>query len=207
MRSLLMMMVLLGVAAGACTGCLAALQRPLTTEAQRLDRAVEVTSVCVGDTVKFHSGSGVIVDSQTVLTAVHVVACLNAEVTVTTVARRSFKMRVALFDSQADVARLTLDSGRFAATRVPIGRVLDDDPVCIVPAVPNRAISCGEVKPNPYPDHPLSTNHTAVTIPGNSGSGTYDCRGRLVGIVTNARLKDNSGGLFTPVAPRPWLLP
>lgn len=76
--------------------------------------------------------------------------------------------------------------------------------VCLVPAVPRPDRRCGRRVHDPE-----RIRHTAITQPGNSGSGVYDDRGRLIGIVTHLTKCTNGqicGGIATSLHSRLWLL-
>lgn len=205
--------VLIVMSVATCLGCVRhrmfsehkfAAASVVTTEAQQRARAVQVISVCGEER---HVGSGVVVGPRTVLTAAHVAACVKGDITLTTAPGREYHAAAELVDTQADIARLALVGiERFAELPLEVGRVGLAQRVCIAPAEPARVTSCGTVMISPYVWRPQSTNHNAMTLPGNSGSGVYDGLGRLVGIVTHAR-HDGSGGLFTDVGSRRWLLP
>lgn len=134
-------------------------------------------------------GSGVIVNSTTVITAKHVAT--HDGVCVYTALMSNLKRYVLYVDKlakDADIATLRT-FGTFAPS-YPI--TYGDDPplgtrVCMQAAFPRWAYACGERAPS-------QAGVLAFPIlvePGNSGSGLYDDRGRLVGIVTELVMCSN----------------
>lgn len=168
----------------ACGACAASIPRPTFTGTDVREHAVSVAVACSGKTL----GSGVIVDARRVLTAAHVVPCgTAATVAVRTRDGRVVPARVTWVDDGRDVAvlRATADlEGPY-----PVIAPATHGRVCLVPGWPTRRVSCGYVTGTG-----LEIRHTAKTARGNSGSGLYDARGRLIGVVTN---RTDAGGIAT----------
>lgn len=132
-------------------------------------------------------GSGVIVSPNEILTAKHVVenpACTYVAVDITG-ARHT--LYVAQWSTRYDVARM----GTFAAFENTWPVELADPPpageeVCTVTWFPNPIRRCGDVQPfRGDREKAGDLVWDAIVEPGNSGSGVYDQRGRLVAIVTH----------------------
>ena len=186
-------------------------REPLS-EAQRA-ATVAIHVICAAESgqISRWRGSGVIVDETTVLTAYHVADCPgDSMIAVETL--RGIMVMAALgnFDEASDVASLILFEsipGHSATIAKPpgIGQV-----ICAESAIPTRARKCGRVHwlaPDPAQN---DIRHDLHVVGGNSGSGVYDQRGMLIGIVT-LRRTDRPGGaaaslwshkeLLMPLAP------
>lgn len=185
--------------------------------AVRLDVACKMPN----DELVTYIGSGVVVGRTRVLTAWHVVDCvdenrnvtgklLSIDATSSDGVHRALSVEIALLP--ADVARLKLvkDAARFVFTRrhhvarppYPFGDV------CIATLYPKIEHKCGSMRPMRR-EPPGDIEHGAITIPGNSGSGIYDEHGRLVAIVTHytSALGIPLGGRATSLYPRRFLVP
>ena len=159
------------------------------------------------DTMCGSSGSGVIVSRAQVLTALHVVlSCPMGRLAVTD-ADGTVRLAELEIATNRDVARLVLAEGE---PDFPIGSIPRVKParvgarVCISAAAPKRGRACGTVRkvaPNPTG----GVEHSAPTVPGNSGSGLYDAYGSLVGIVVWRDLR-REGGMATGLDARQWLV-
>ena len=156
--------------------------------------AVEIDAACPGEVA--HHGSGVIIAPNRVVTAYHVAPCGNATILATTFAHRIVPMRVEAALVDADVVRLvSSDPDPFGNVRAVVGPPpAPEDVVCLSVAAPARSYRCGPVMslesgPSDNLDYRARTEH------GNSGSGIYDLRGRLVGVVTAIPMfSDVAGG-------------
>lgn len=138
-------------------------------------------------------GSGVVIAPNRVLTAAHVVRCrvmpelnvtYDASAVVLDAGSGEVVARVVRYDEGADIAVLEADVSRFYSP-TPIGPVPNiGDQVCAsTGSMPYYALKCGIVQPR-YTSTDGDINFFTPIEPGNSGSGVYDYRGRLVGIVT-----------------------
>jgi S1-C subfamily serine protease len=158
------------------------------------ESAVKITATCV--VVQDHTfsitgwgGSGVIVDKRRIVTAGHVAQSEANQMCSFVVTDYSGKDRLAaplVIDETHDLASMVLGSDEpdFAAPYASFGgKPLLGSSVCASVAEPRRGRKCGEVQP--YVDPPGDLVMDVVVEHGNSGSGLYDDRGALVGIVTH----------------------
>lgn len=182
-----------------CTSC-AVTMRLLPVRLQA-ERAVEVGVLCEGKPRTMQIGSGVLVDSRHVLTAYHVVSCRVVAAVAILAGGQQVALSVERAAVSADVAWLVL------AGQVPVPRVeIADAPspgarVCMESAQPARHRVCGLSMMRIHAEG-QEIKFSFQPIPGNSGSGLYDSRGRLIGIVTH---RGQAFGLATSLSPRRWL--
>ncbi len=179
------------IAALFLAGC-AGRQHPRSIRAEH-ESAVMISAVCTqiapGMPPVYSEaprGSGVVISSTQVLTALHVVAEAECSYFIELADGTKRAVFVEMAWAPFDVARLSLYPGSlFPYTRLQTGPVPEPgEDVCIVSAIPQRTRRCGEVQYYQSPT-PGDIGHTAITEPGNSGSGVYDGYGRLVGTVTH----------------------
>lgn len=213
MKSFVLFYVLaIGTLAGCC-GVLRAVTPARSTGDER-SATVQISIRCAdAPGVPLKWGSGVVVSANQVLTAAHVVTaqCERTVVYASQPDNIGRRMRIELISLTADVARLRIaDDGEFAdLTPSRIAPPTHGEFVCISTGVPRRDIHCGALEERF--DKRMSGD-LSISIPvehGNSGSGLYDRRGRLLGIVTEQRRNANDqsvGGLATAIAGREWLL-
>ena len=198
--------------------CSATIVHPVGQSArQQHDSMVLVQKVCPDGSKGF--GTGILVAPDRVLTATHVVKCeivpgmplymdpTNIKVSITKTQTLDAKIEVEV--SGFDVSRLKLKDKSFAPyfSEVSVGPKPDiGERVCQVSAVPRSTYRCGEVQFSAVDrilfGHPVES--------GNSGSGVFDSKGRLVGIVTNLiRCQDGviCSGYGTSLASFEWLVP
>ncbi len=199
----------------ACAGCARGLADPpgmvlvethyhTRTLEQQKQMAVKVETFCPSPRI----GSGVIIDRDHAITAVHVAGCRTAVARITMSDGTVVEARVVRMDYRVDVARLEVTRGSFGdVPPVDVGPTKPGGSVCVVPGDPSRALSCGTVA-KPLVAHcvgPCDLHSTAKATLGNSGSAMYDRRGRMVGIVTN-RHNEHGDTFATALVARPWLV-
>jgi S1-C subfamily serine protease len=173
---------------------------------QEHETSVRITVVCF-DAAKGMAyqgyGSGVMTSAHTLLTARHVASkeatehgCIYSASTadgvgVLALVNREWK--------EHDVAELvTLEPMPY--TPIKIGHVPHPgEDACVVASYPVWWRKCGAVQY--YRDEPPGDiGFDVIVEPGNSGSGVYDSKGRLVGITTHLRNCQNGqwcGGKFS----------
>lgn len=148
-------------------------------------RAVRVVVACsTPEGIGLRRGSGVVVGPGSVLTARHVVECpggFPATVQVALLDGREFVTTLKLPPGDRDVAKLTVHGTPFDRAVPRFGHVELDSEVCAATAVPSRARPCGRVQS--VDPGTLEVIADLVGDFGNSGSGVWDTRGRLVGIL------------------------
>jgi hypothetical protein len=136
------------------------------------------------------SGSGVLVNGNTVITAFHVVNCADWPetavarlITVRTSDKRSSTAVLKVNDGGRDLASLTLNEPFEGVTPIAVRMAVDNEPICAATSVPERAFRCGFVKgfdgPRLFGDVLVRSMNIWY---GNSGSGVYGRDGALVGI-------------------------
>lgn len=197
---------------------------PVRTPDQQAAAAVEVRVVCARSEVDVtdgsvtasfvpHKGSGVVVSSTEVLTAAHVAACHDprrgADAFVAGVVKfadgTSRAAELLSYDNERDIARLNVTGPPLRVAPIGYARPTKWAHACVVSAVPERARRCGQVNEiaDRWREQAIIDGHMLTEVyAGNSGSGVYDARGRLIGLATNGRscVRDPSkscGGGFT----------
>ncbi len=186
------LVALLAIAACDCTPSRIGPASP--TAARERSMALALTVTCLGETgFSKVQGSGVAVSSRHALTARHVIDCNGAtpwQIQATDSRGRSFEMLVdKLRADDADAARLVAagTAEPFDLFARPGPAPSNDDVVCMSTGIPDWVRACGAVarvgKDMFQFWHPADF--------GNSGSGVYDARGRLVGIVVQLRRCSN----------------
>lgn len=211
-----------------CAGCAIGRQSipPTRTPGEERASTVQISVRCSNFPPDIAAwGSGVVVSKTEVLTAAHVVDCIVRDpktgldvshgkllaIVASQPDAIGRPMKVVTSFVAADVARIAIaDDGEFYdVSPVRLASVDLHDLVCVSTGVPRRDIRCGVVEELfNAPGHDLAIS--IPSYPGNSGSGLYDARGRLVGIVTQRRnlaLEGQiSGGRATAIGDRPWVL-
>jgi hypothetical protein len=147
-------------------------------------------------------GSGVMISPTAVLTARHVVFLRGVDHPCMIVIEYPDGTRedatVDLESTRLDVVRLKTKARR--EIQAPKSHAVTIwETVCIVSGHPERDASCGRAVH--FSSGFAGIMHTARTIPGNSGSGLWNRRGELLGIVVTY---SNYGGNASPVPPV-WL--
>lgn len=179
------------------SGCFTAAHPRRNIDAQ-YNAAVSIDRVCITkDGFMLSGGSGVIVDAKHVITAGHVATEKGVcSFTATSFDGKKRVMWAKKVMPAVDLAVLEIGVGvsPFVTTPVDIGSYPSvGERVCALHAWPSWGRKCGEVQP--YSTTPQADLvFFAVIDHGNSGSGVYDSRGRLVGIVT--RLTECSNGQY-----------
>lgn len=170
-------------------------------------RAVQIGVRCGLTNPKDYTGTGVIMDNQHVMTAYHVIDCDGPYIVGVKVKgswKRAWTSRIA---PEVDLAVLRLDEPLEDAPAVNFTRPPGvGGRVCIATASPYPTRRCGQVES--LDDGRV--RHSIVVEPGNSGSGMYDRRGRLVGIVTHLRTCAGlqiCGGVSTELWVNKWIVP
>lgn len=162
--------------------------------------AVEISAKCIDEKgeERVAWGSGVLISNRYIITAAHVVNdCEQPNVMIRTQDMKVYPVEVAYLSGD-DTAYLRLGEGLTLAhkfTPPKFGEIGEGDQLCFSAGVPDRSISCGEVTDVTERLPPGNIQHTAHTIPGNSGSGVFNDKNELVGIVTHTRW--DKGGLAT----------
>jgi S1-C subfamily serine protease len=176
--------------------------------AEQAARTVKVSRGCPTanpDYLEVSEASGVAVAPDTVLTAEHVVSCPGGDAAL---------LRAQLAGGTAVAARVLWSAPNIdiAAIAVP-GALADPRPyapprpgarICMEHATPARGRTCGAITAHAVllvGFRVVDILHTAPTEPGNSGSGLYDDRGRLIGIVTHG-MSVPPGGLASSLIGR-----
>lgn len=187
----LLVLLLAAVANASCTHASPLMSRSL---ADRYVEAVEISAMCVqddgngGGAIVGWGGSGVIVSRTRILTAAHVAAThgMFCVFSATTIDGKERMIQPAVVLPDFDLASMTIldDEEPFDFSPLAYGvKPTLGDTVCAAVAVPWRGHKCGEVQPDSTP--PGDIKFFVVVEPGNSGSGLYNARGELVGIVTH----------------------
>lgn len=162
--------------------------------------------------VKRFGGTGVIVDAHHLLTAKHVVTCDEGEemmLTVNTGIGANRDAFVELEFPNNDIARLyvanTMES---LMSSIEMGAAPKlGDRVCEASMVPRPTWRCGITQ---QPDDEGLFTFEMRTEHGNSGSGLYNGRGQLIGIVVQwfpCERMEMCGGKASPIQAWPWLIP
>lgn len=179
-----LLVLLLAAYATSCAHAQAAGRTP----AEGFEAAVRIEAVCVAvdGSGTIFGGSGTVVNETTVLTAGHVATDPAGMTCVRAITTSDGKRRLALrgtIDTALDLATLhTLTPMK--ATPVTFGPMPEyGDRLCAQTAAPMWLRRCGESQYLTTP--PGDLVHTIVVEGGNSGSGVYDSRGRLVGVITH----------------------
>jgi S1-C subfamily serine protease len=127
-------------------------------------------------------GSGVIINSTNVLTANHLL-CEGAGYKVILADTREYIAEHFYSWADMDIALLVMpDMVDFAETVQIAPPPNSGDMMCIVTGSPKRERKCGKVFVTFTKPGAGDIAHGALTEKGNSGSGTYDMQGRLIGI-------------------------
>lgn len=221
---------LVAVALATCIACSTAPPRGFpddAAEAQRaadqLARSVAIVAICPD--MRSAGGTGVIVRGRRVLTALHVINCgpdldkngsadPSAFVAPMVIMFRDrgghdYVAHMVGLAGDRDIAALEAESDIEDAP--PPAELADAGRagrVCFAPGLPQRGRVCGEISGR-YDRADLGIYHTGGVTFGNSGSGLYDGRGRLVGIVTHCdtpRCVAPTGGYSSPTWPVRWMV-
>jgi S1-C subfamily serine protease len=167
---------------------------PLSEYQRRATVAISVACVDAEGEVSAWRGSGVIVGTHTIITAHHVVDCAGIYIaTVETLAGELLNATVVDFDADSDVANIVTD-GPLPEFRFHLGALPEiGEIVCSESAIPTRARKCGEVVHSSSEQSAMDIRFMANVVGGNSGSGLYNDRGHLIGVVTRRNLDSTMG--------------
>lgn len=174
--------VIAGLLGASCVRLPNVPSQPRTT-GEQMRTAVVVESSCSMHALgTYRLGSGVLVDGRHVVTAYHVVACgIVPLVYVETSDGRRQRFVLVSEDLDNDTATLEIASAEILPVApVRRARARPGDTACAATARPRRELNCGTVEQVAGRQLRLSNR----TLLGNSGSGLYNARGALVGIVT-----------------------
>lgn len=150
------------------------------------ESAVLITSSCMRRDGTFYEGygSGVIVDSHTILTVAHVAydedICMYTALMPNQTTYVLMRGEILSDPDLATMKSLTPFAPTYEVAFAPMPGL--GETVCVQTAYPRWAFACGERQYSPA-DGAFAMS--ALIEPGNSGSGVYDGNGRLVGIITH----------------------
>ena len=150
------------------------------------ESAVLIKESCMTDDGKFYEsyGSGVIVDSHTILTAAHVAynedICMYTALMSNDTTYVLMRSIVLIEPDVATMTSLTPFAPTYDVAFAPMPGL--GETVGVQTAYPRWAYACGERQ---YSALDGTFLLSLIVEPGNSGSGVYDGNGRLVGIVTH----------------------
>jgi len=154
---------------------------------------VAIDAICMkmdGDTVELSmfTASGVLLSSNEVLTAAHVTVtppgadCIwNAKA----IQGQAIMIVPSHVDADRDIAIMMPVTGHFDGVQpVTLGAKPElGDTICEVAGSPYHVRRCGEVQMATAGNHE-AIDSTMIVEPGNSGSGVYNERGELVGVIS-----------------------
>lgn len=171
--------------------------QPTRTVVQRAESSVEVYTAC-------GSGTGVLIDATTVLTAFHVVNCadwpaseVSPWIAVRTLDKKARVAKVEVGDGARDLARLKLTAPIEGVVPVRIRDAKVNDYVCAATAIPERAMRCGYVEEiNGRREYGDVVARQMNVWYGNSGSGVYAADGTLVGIAVRLKFCTDGDALL-----------
>jgi S1-C subfamily serine protease len=182
------LLVLLLAAVATQTGCARPHLAQFTTASQQYDRedaTVKIETEC-------GQGSGVLINTRTVLTAHHVLDCDKSDgkvqlvVRVTIVTRLGTRINASFdaLDAERDLARLRLETPVTGAPTLRMRPARLGEIECATFATPIRTSKCGvfESRSNERYRGDIVLKHMSVWF-GNSGSPVWDASNNLVGIV------------------------
>lgn len=151
----------------------------MRTPLEAADAAVFIITSCD------RAGSGVLVNSEQILTAFHVVNCGEmgtnepaSEVDVELRDGTRLRARFEVIDVKRDLARLRVRPVPYVKS-VRIAGAKKGDLACSVTGYPERGFECGRV--TGFEADRIITDHKTLWL-GNSGSGTYNKDGELIGL-------------------------
>ena len=203
----LVVIALICLVANACSCPRLSAPSPRDVLVDEYARTVKIAVKCKeGNEV---GGTGVRVGGTAVLTAFHVVSCAIDSITVTDQDTNEYPATLEAA-SDADIARLDVPS-MTPMPSVRIGAVEVGDRACAAVFLPQRGRRCGETWPGDGTNGAGSVHIDFVAEHGNSGSGVWNERGELVGILVHLRYclgTENPqvcGAGVTPLALRSWL--
>lgn len=204
MRSKLNALIVLGTLIAlmaSCSSCIHSRARnvPKPLSEYQREAAVRITSLCVlpDGRMSAGQGSGTIIASHRVLTANHVVECSGQSVVfVETFGGYKYVARVGKALERHDIAVLETLEPLPRVRHFGISLAHYGSTICYEASVPTRARKCGRVLML-RSEGGADLLHSADTESGNSGSGVFDSRGALIGVVTTRNGDSTGGGVST----------
>lgn len=151
---------------------------------------VAIAGMCLhseGDGVTVWHGSGVIIASDYVLTAAHVTDCTGEMTLILQTSDGTLvKSSVVWEDLEHDLAVVKTSETLPIPTHFAIGiKPKNDSEICTQNGYPNRYRICGRVQAGTRDTPGRDIEYRGINVPGNSGSGCFDSRGQLVGVLTS----------------------
>ena len=149
---------------------------------------VAIAGMCVEpEGVKTWYGSGVIIGPSSVMTAHHVVDCAGTlSLQIQTNDGTIATVTTSWESPDHDLAIVKTAESLLIPTHFAIGaKPKNDSEICTQNGYPNRYRICGKVQSDTRDTPGRDIEYRGINVPGNSGSGCFDSRGHLVGVLTS----------------------